>query len=199
MTKKPPNRRREKPRYEDLLQVSTDLFSQHGYERTTVRMIAEEMGVLSGSLYSHISSKDEILLKIISSIAALFGERVRNASRLDAPAEDRLQAMCRAHLSVLNDRQAAVTVYYNQWRLLPEQNRKSIVELRSEYEQLFVELIQDGIKDGTFNDVSVRDTVLVILSACNWTYQWYSNTGDSHTDEIADRYLKVILEGLRAK
>lgn len=188
---------RRASRYDDLVDIATKLFSEHGYEATTVRMIADAMGVKSGSLYSHIASKDEVLLRIVMSVAEDFYESAEAARESAAGSEAQLRAMCRAHLEVLYRRQDAVRVYYDEWRRLDPKSRRQIARLRDDYEAHFTQVIEEGIANGTFRPVEVRPAVLVILSACNWTYQWYSPRGSWKPADIADSYMDVIVGGLR--
>jgi AcrR family transcriptional regulator len=182
--------------YDDLVDVATGLFSKHGYEGTTVRMIAEALGVKSGSLYSHISTKEEILKRIAFSVAADLLEGARVASETEGTAEDRLRALCRSHVDVVDRRQAAVTVYYDQWRKLDKKSRQEITAKRRSYDQRFVRVVEDGIAAGTFEPVDVRQAVLVVLSACHWTYQWYNRRGSLRPNDIADGYADSLLSGL---
>jgi AcrR family transcriptional regulator len=191
------NARAVSPRYDDLVELSTRLFSEHGYDATTVRMIADAMGVKSGSLYSHIDSKNEVLVRIVMSVAEDFFDGAKAASTSAGDAADRLRAMCRAHIEVLDRRQDAVRVYYDEWRKLDPRSRRRIVKLRADYESCFVGVIEQGVAAGAFRVVDVRAAVLVILSACNWTYQWYSRDGQWKPADIADRYIDVIVNGLR--
>jgi len=182
--------------YEDLVDVATGLFSKHGYEGTTVRMIADALNVKSGSLYSHISSKDEILKRIVLSVAKEFLDGARVAREAGGTPEERLRALCRNHLDVLAARQGAVTVYYDEWRKLDKDSKAEITSQRKEYEQHFTSVVEDGIAAGTFADVDVRAVVLVLLSSCNWTYQWYTRRGPLQPAEIADGFVDVMLGGL---
>src|SRR4051812_2128742 len=197
VTGRPMPAARVSPRYEDLVDLATKLFGEHGYEATTVRMIADAMGVKSGGLYSHIASKDEVLVHIVMSVAHDFYAGAEAARQSAEGAEGRLRAMCRAHLEVLHRRHDAVRVYYDEWRRLDPTSRKQIAQLRDDYEANFTEVIEEGIASGEFRDVDVRSAVLVILSACNWTYQWYSSRGNWKPADIAHSYMDVIVSGLR--
>ena len=185
--------------YEDLVDVATRLFSEHGYEGTTVRMIAEALGVKSGSLYSHISTKEEILEKIALEVADDFVEGARVASESEDAPEERLRALVHHHLDVVHRRQEAVTVYYDQWRGLDADTRQTIRTKRRTYERRYARVIEDGIEAGEFEPVDVRQAVLMILSACHWTYQWYNRRGSRKPQEIADAFVDVMLTGLRRR
>ena len=86
---------------EMIADVAVRLFSEHGYTGTTMRDIAEAVGVLPGSLYAHIESKETLLLEIVSDGIARFLaiEQALEAS-VDSP-ESRLRKAIRAHIDVV--------------------------------------------------------------------------------------------------
>jgi TetR/AcrR family transcriptional regulator, cholesterol catabolism regulator len=186
-------------RYGDLVDAATHLFSEHGYERTTVRMIADVMGVKSGSLYSHIQSKEEVLRRIVLSCAEDLLVGVRSVIDESQSPEQRLRAICRAHLRMLQDRRAEVTIYFDEWHRLGAEPRGRVVELRSEYEQLLRAVVEEGIETGEFGNVDVRGAVLVVVSALNWAYKWYDTKGPLSPEELADVFVDVVLSGLRRR
>lgn len=186
-------------RFADVLDVSTRLFSEHGYDGTTVRMISDQLGILSGSLYSHISRKEDILLRIASQVGNGFLDRARSAVVEVEDPEAALRAICTAHLEVLHEQRTAVTVYYNEWRRLSPPGRDEIVALRDQYEALIAHWVRTGIETGTFVSDEPRISVLMILSALNWTYQWYRPDGPVGPRELADRYVDAIMRGLRRR
>jgi AcrR family transcriptional regulator len=186
-------------RYDDLLQTATQLFSELGYERTTVRIIADRLGIQSGSLYSHISGKEEVLKQIVLFVGADFIERIERARQETGTPVETLRAMCRSHLDVLHDHQEAVTVYFNEWQKLDEASRQEIIELRERYEQHFLDVVVAGVERGTFTAADPGDVVLTLLSGLNWTYKWYRRDGNRTPHEIADALLDVVLNGLLTK
>jgi len=186
-------------RYDDLLQVATQLFSELGYERTTVRIIADRLGIQSGSLYSHISGKEELLKRIVLLVGTDFLTRVEAARAANSGPAETLRAMCRAHMNVLHDHQESVTVYFNEWHKLDEAARSEIVGLREQYERHFLEVVEEGIERRTFTSPHPADVVLVLLSSLNWTYKWYRKAGSRGPQEIADALLDVVLTGLLTK
>lgn len=191
----PPSR--ERARYQDLLAVATDLFARLGYERTTVRELADAMGIESGSLYSHISSKEDLLREIVVHNANEYFERSQAALARGGRAEERLRALCRAHMRVMTDERNACLVYFKEWRKLPEPVRTEIAGLRKQYEETFEGVIRAGRDEGAFGRVDPRWGALVVLSTLNWTFEWYSPDGPLSADEVADRLVDVLLSGLR--
>lgn len=179
--------------------MAAELFGELGYERTTVRQIAARLGLQSGSLYSHIAGKNEILEQIVLRVGDEFIARARAAKESGTTPDESLRAMCEAHLGVLNDYNAAVTVYFDEWKRLEDNSRQAIIDRRKTYEDLFAAVIKDGVGRGFFRDVDIKYTLLVLLSSLNWTYTWYrTDRGDSRR-KIVSGYLDVIYRGLLAQ
>lgn len=182
-----------------MIDAATRLFSEHGYNGTTVRMIADEVGILSGSLYSHISRKEDILLQIARQAGMTFVERAEQAMEDIEDPEAALRAICAAHLQVLDEQQTAVTVYYNEWRRISSPAREEIVALRDRYEAMITDWVTKGIKTGAFEPSDPRMGALMILSMLNWSYQWYRHDGGIDPRRLGDLFMDAILQGLRRR
>lgn len=188
----------ESSTYTELIHVATELFGEIGYERTTVREISKRMGLQSGSLYSHISSKDEILEEIVRRVGNEFIARAREAVSQSSDAEQNLRGLIVQHMLVMHDYLQAVAVYFNEWTKLNGASRDAIVDLRREYERIFENVIRTGIAQGRFRKVDVKSAVIFILSALNWTYQWYKPEGRQSPRKLADTYADLLLAGVQA-
>lgn len=184
--------------YANLIGVAAELFGEIGYERTTVREISKRMGLQSGSLYSHISSKDEILEEIALRVGEEYLTRAKEAIERCTEPEDALRELIARHLSVMHDYPQAVAVYFNEWRKLDEERRQTIRALRRDYERIFEDVISEGIRQGKFRQVEVRPAVLFLESALNWAYQWYSPKGRYTPRKLADSYADLYLNGLQS-
>ncbi len=183
---------------EMIADVAVRLFSEHGYTGTTMRDIAEAVGVLPGSLYAHIESKETLLLEIVSDGIARFLaiEQALEAS-VDSP-EARLRKAIRAHVDVVAEDPQHSLVVFHQWRFLSEPNRASAVAMRRRYANAFVKIVEDGKSSGVFSPrLDTRITVFGILGALNWIPEWYSDKGAASAGEIADKLAESLIFGLR--
>jgi AcrR family transcriptional regulator len=48
-----------------ILEVAAEMFIEHGYERTSMSMIAEQLGGSKATLYNYFKSKDELFLAVL--------------------------------------------------------------------------------------------------------------------------------------
>jgi len=179
-----------------ILEAATQLFSEKGYAGTTMRDIAKAVGVLPGSLYTHIDGKESLLLEIVEAGIDRFlaAEDLMNG---EATVADRVRAAIKAHVSVVAENPERTLVVFHQWRFLSGPNRGRIVEKRRRYEMIFTQLMDEGVADGTFNaQLDPRIAVLGMLGALNWTAEWYSPEGPIPSETIGERLADTVLGGL---
>ena len=180
----------------EIRQAALTLFAQQGYDATSMRDIAGAVGLLPGSLYAHIRSKEQLLLEIIEQGIEDFRAAMEPVVADGRPAPERLRLAIRAHMQVIASALDRTGVVFLQWRSLVGEDRRRVLDARRDYEQLFVQVLQDGIDEGSLDpDLDVRTAVLVVLGALNWAPQWLSSEAGS-VDEVADRVADLFLGGL---
>jgi AcrR family transcriptional regulator len=188
----------ESHRRREILQVAASLFRHHGYERTSVRQIADALGIKSGSLFYHFASKEEILVAVMEEgIRDVFGAvQAGVANERDLP--HRLLAMVRCHLGgLLGSNLDALMVLVYEWRSLSAPAMRRVLEWRNRYEDLW---------DRELSAAAARrwvdaDTLLVrqtVLGALNWTGQWYRSDRRLQVDELALRMFELLFPRLFA-
>jgi len=181
-----------------ITDVAIRLFGEHGYTGTTMRDIAKAVGVLPGSLYAHIPSKETLLLDIVKQGIARFltVEHVLEAFG-DSP-EVCLRKAIQGHIeAVAEDPQRALVVFH-QWRFLGEPSRSTAIEMRRRYADTFVKIIDAGKASGAFSmKLDTRIAVFTVLGALNWAPEWYSPKGPVTATDIANSLADTLIYGLR--
>jgi AcrR family transcriptional regulator len=172
------------------------LFRQKGYLATTVRDIADELGVRGASLYSHIGGKEELLWAIASRAADEFFATLEPIATSDEPAQLKLRKAIIAHVGVITRNLDAAAVYFNEWRHLNTRRRNQFAKRRDEYEALFRAILRDGITAGLFAPVDEKFAALLVLSATNWTHHWYKPDGPLTAEEVGRTLADMLLNGL---
>ena len=114
----------------------------------------------------------------------------------EGPAIERIRAALRAHLRVVAEQLDVATVFVREWRYLEGERRETFVAERRRYEERFRTLFRDGRELGELRtDLDDGTAALLALSAANWAYTWLRPGTD--TDELADRFTWLLLEGMR--
>ena len=180
-----------------IIDVAMHLFGEQGYTGTTMRDIAKAVGVLPGSLYAHIVSKETLLVEIVDKGIRRFLSEVEPHASSRRTATSRMRSAIKAHIKVVADNPQRSLVVFHQWRFLGEDSRVAAIEKRRIYERAFIRILDDGIKSGEFNPaLNSRISVLSILGALNWSAEWYSPTGSATPGELGDMIADTLLGGL---
>ena len=183
---------------EAIANAAVRLFGERGYSGTTMRDLAQEVGLLAGSLYAHIDSKETLLAEIVQGGFAQFLAIVQRLEASTDPPEVKLRAAIVAHMAAVAENPERTLVVLHQWRFLTEPNRKKAVAMRRSYAQTFMNIVEAGIASGAFSPkLNARIAVFGILGALNWTSEWYSPDGSASALEIGDWLADALIGGLR--
>jgi TetR/AcrR family transcriptional regulator, cholesterol catabolism regulator len=180
---------RQDNRRVQLLDAAARLFCQRGFHATSMRDIAKAVDMLSGSIYYHFSSKQEILLAVYAEGARRIGALVDAAVEHETDAWKRLEAASAAHLnalSVTHRNYAQVMI-----RTLPQEIGGIVTQLRDirrDYEVRFRQLI------GSLplpSDVDRHYLRLMLIGALNWSHVWYKPGGD-RPEVVARAFIQTL-------
>lgn len=167
---------RQDNRRQQLLDVAARLFRERGYHVTSMRDIAREVGMLSGSIYYHFPSKEEMLLAVYEEGLRHIAERVDAAVSGQRTPWERLEAGCAAHLEAMLELSDYTQVMI---RVLPPEGGKvaqRLLELRDRYEARFRGLIDAlALPEGADR----RYLRLLLMGGLNWSHVWYHPGGDT--------------------
>ncbi|MEX1092910.1 MAG: TetR/AcrR family transcriptional regulator [Acidimicrobiia bacterium] len=169
----------------DVVATAGRMFADKGYHGTSMRDLGKELGLLGSSLYSHIDSKEDLLVEVVDEGARLFLDSAEKAMAVDGTAGERLSALIAGHVDVVLDHQDVVRTYLNEARMLDEGHRSRVVESRDAYETMFRSVIGEGVDSGEFRtDVDPKIAAIFILSILNALERWYRPDGDLDRDRI---------------
>ncbi|MBB6099023.1 AcrR family transcriptional regulator [Deinobacterium chartae] len=186
-----------KTRKEQIYQVAGRLFSQRGYHATSMRDLASQLGMQGGSLYAHISGKEELLVEIVGQATDQFEAALNPLRAADLSPQQKLREAVRAHIRVVTDNLESATVFFHEWQHLSPEAYAKVVARRDVVEKFYRDLLEEGIDKGVFRqDLNVKLTAIMILSVSNWVYTWYREGGPLSAEQIADQYVDMLLPGL---
>ena len=180
---------------EEIRSVALDLFYKRGFQATTLRDIAAKVGIQVGSLYNHIASKGELLFEIMENVMLDLLEDQRQVAETPDVVE-RMRLLVYHHVKFHGERAEEVFVGNSELRSLSRAQRARVVGLRNDYEQMFMDELQDGIRQGKFLPVDVQVTAYGILAMTTWVSAWYSSRGRLSLEEIAEIYTATVLRGI---
>lgn len=173
------------------------LFSEKTYPMVGMRDISDAVNLLPGSLYVHITSKEDLLLTIVERGIGIYLSALSPIAQSDKPTPDRIRDIISTYLRVLDANLDITRIAMFQWRYLNGENLARVLELRNQVDQIFVRVVEDGISTGEFPSVRhPRIVAIGVLGLLGSIAQWYSARGELSADEIAEQLADVVLGGL---
>ncbi|GGO77008.1 TetR/AcrR family transcriptional regulator [Nonomuraea cavernae] len=185
-------------RRDHLVKLAAELFARKGFQATTVRNIADEAGILSGSLYHHFDSKESIVDEVLSTFLDDLIARYRTALESGSDPRTVLSEMVRIGFGTLEPHRAAITVMQNDWNYLRQFERFNyLVKAEDEVEQMWVAQIKAGQAAGQFRaDVDAKLTYRLIRDTIWVAVRWFRPGGRLNTTGLAEHYITVLFDGL---
>lgn len=157
-------------RHRDILEAAAALFAERGYAATSVRDIGERVGLLGGSLYHHIKSKEALFARVHDIALKMGADRINfTVSQLTDPWE-RLEAGCVTMLEIQLDPASLTMPLMNDFTAVPSDVRERLVATRDAFEDIFRELVDDLPLDPSIDRGVYR---LLLLTLLNNVSGWY--------------------------
>ena len=179
-----------------VLQISAKLFREKGFDKTSVRQIAEACELLPGSLHYRYKSKEEILVDMMR---IAIDRTIRSTIVASATIADpvlRIRAALKAHMEVLLTGGDMVYVLLFEWRALAGDARTEIMRERDRYEKHWDAMLDALQIQGLIRkDINTHTIRLIGLGAINWMATWYRPDGGQSLDEICDMLWSIISRG----
>jgi len=183
-------------RRREILDAAARLFAEHGYAGTSVRRISEQVGLGAGALYHHIGSKEDLLADIHEEFVGSIVTELRTIVVSGVSPREALFAAGRLMTRYLDRYRDHMTAFFSEHRHIRGQRFAEVTRRRGEFEALVGELVR-GAAPGLSED-AVTLSVLALLGMFNYGHVWYRPDGRCSPDEIADRFIGLFLDGLRA-
>lgn len=188
-------------RYEEkraaIIMSAAKAFGRKGFHAATIEDITNELKMTKGSLYYYFSTKEELLFEthILSLEKVLRG--IIDVIKTDASPVVKIRNAIISHMEILAKEFEGAFLLQQEFHL-PKDYKREVISMRDEYEKAFVQILQDGVDDGSFRNINPRLTAYVMLGSINWFLRWYSSSGSNTVEEIIDQYIDLFCNGLLA-
>ncbi len=181
-----------------VLQTSARLFTQFGFERTTLDDIAAELNVSKRTLYYYVKSKNDILSECTQLALRQLDRAVRDIAASGQTPLRRIEALLRRYMSLAADDLGACLILTRPDSLRQE-NREILLDGRRKFDFALRGLIREGIDDGSIAPCEPKIATAAIFGAFNWVLHWHPERSKEAYDEIAGQFLTFLITGLKAR
>jgi AcrR family transcriptional regulator len=185
-------------RRDELLQLAATMFADRGLRATTVRDIADSAGILSGSLYHHFKSKEQMVEEVLGDFLDWLFERYQQIVDTQPDPLERVKGLFMVSFEAIEHRHAQVVIYQDEAKRLSALPQFGFVEARNrEQRKMWVDVLKQGMADGCFRpDIDV-DLVYRFIRDTTWvSVRWYQPGGPLTAEEVGRQYLAIVLGGI---
>jgi TetR/AcrR family transcriptional regulator, cholesterol catabolism regulator len=188
-----------KRRDRQILEAAAQMFHERGYADTSVQDVANAVGLLKGSLYYYIDSKEDLLFRVLEDVHAQAKQILDVVPEMDVPPLERLAAYVRGHIEFNLRNIEKVAVYYHDFAQLKPERRAEIVTTRKRYEEFVIGLIEEAQAGGEVDPgLDAHVAAYSVLGMLNWVYTWYRPGGKVSISDFADLVAEIVVGGLRS-
>ena len=189
-------RAKHERRRAEILRAALRSFRERGYHATTLDAIAEQLGVRKTALYHYFADKQAILLACHrESIVDL--ERIVAEARRRPGAEAQLRHVVMEHVRVMTDAFGGSPLAFEVGAVDAERQAE-IIGARDRYERALRDIIERGMRDGTFRPGNAKVAAFTLLGALNGIARWYRPDGELDARALGEQFASHLVGGLLA-
>jgi AcrR family transcriptional regulator len=184
----------------EIIAAAAKLFKEKGYHATTIQDVADEVGMLKGSLYYHIKSKEELLYLVTKEPIRELIERQKKLMESRLPPQQKIVDFVRSHLHAFDENYPHMFVFLQEKSSLAGPVQAEVAGIDFRYETLLEAILQEGVERGIFRpELDLKMMAFSILGMCNWMFKWYSKGGRLTIDDIAHNMAETVLNGITTR
>jgi TetR/AcrR family transcriptional regulator, cholesterol catabolism regulator len=195
--KRPPAKSKPGTRLEEVLKSAANIFFSKGYHATSIEDVARDVGMLKGSLYYYIKSKDDLLFRLL--LAGIEDSDAFIAKQIDPKGDpiEQLERAIRAQIDYIIENRVPFGLFLHEFDSLSGKRQHKLISVMARYNARFEDLIRRGQEQGKVMEGEPWLIVNGILGMCNWLYRWYDTDHIADTEELKQVFLRMILNGIR--
>lgn len=189
--------RRKASKKDLILEKAATMFRQKGFAATSMRDLAETVGIEAASLYNHIRSKNEILEAICFDVANRFNTNMADIESGQQNSIWKIETLLRFHIRQMTEKYEEVYVSDREWKHLEEPYLSNFQNQRRSYRKKFASIIQQGIQKNEIKNIDAPTAVLIMLHAVSGIESWHRSKEKINASELEDNMVMIMIDGLR--
>jgi AcrR family transcriptional regulator len=180
-----------------IMQKAATMFRQRGFAATSMRDLAEAVGIEAASLYNHIRSKNEILEAICFDVANVYNAKMDEIEASTVASIKKIEQLLRFQINQMIENYEMVYVSDREWKHLSEPYLSNFQTQRRSYRKRFAGIIEQGMKKNEIRSIDAPTAVLIMLHAISGIESWHRSKKKINAKELEDNMLTIMIDGLR--
>jgi AcrR family transcriptional regulator len=179
-----------------ILQAATRLFAAKGFEKTSVRKIAEEVGLSVPGMFHYVPSKEEILNEIMIGFMDEGFKRLMEIYNSAMSPVEKLETVCKFYVKYYAGHKDQLTILVSEEKSLSRKHRHVFIKKQRIYVEALKKLFSDLAADGLLKTINPSVIAFIFFGMVNYTYTWYNPRGTMGPDALGDIFSEVFLRGI---
>jgi AcrR family transcriptional regulator len=189
--------RKKASKKEFILKKAAQMFREKGFAATSMRDLAETVGIEAASLYNHIRSKNEMLESICFDVANRFTIFMDELESGNQGSIKKIETLLRFHIKQMIETFEEVIVCDREWKHLDEPYLSNFHNQRRSYRKRFAAIIEEGISKNEIKKIDAPTAVLIMLHSVNGIESWHRSTAKISAKDLEDNMVLIMVDGLR--
>ena len=189
--------RKKASKKEFILKKAAQMFREKGFAATSMRDLAETVGIEAASLYNHIRSKNEMLESICFDVANRFTIFMDELESGNQGTIKKIETLLRFHIKQMIETFEEVIVCDREWKHLDEPYLSNFHNQRRSYRKRFAAIIEEGISKNEIKKIDAPTVVLIMLHSVNGIESWHRSTAKISSKDLEDNMVLIMVDGLR--
>ncbi|MGV0807953.1 TetR/AcrR family transcriptional regulator [Mycolicibacterium setense] len=182
---------------ERVMQVALQLFLANGYAGTSLKAVADELGLSTPALYWYFPSKEDLYGSVIEQAMRDFLSYVRDAIT-DSDPVFKLSQLVRAHVTWQLQQSEVAQAFDLTMTIkgraaeIPESRLAPIRQMEHDYVDEVRSILREGVEQGVFAVDDYVTTAFAIITMCEYINTWYNPNGPLSVAAVANRYEGLV-------
>ena len=173
------------------------MFREKGFAATSMRDLAETVGIEAASLYNHIRSKNEMLETICFDVANRYTLFMDDLEASNNGTIKKIETLLRFHIQQMVNNFEEVVVCDREWKHLDEPYLSNFHNQRRTYRKRFAAIIEEGIRKNEVKKIDAPTAVIIMLHSVNGIESWHRSNARISAEDLEDNMVMIMIDGLR--
>ena len=177
-----------------MLKAAAKCFNQKGYSGTSLRDVADVLGLTDAALYYYVQNKEELVYLCYVRAADLGREALDRAEVEGRNGMDVMLRYFRYHIEMMVGDRGPIAIM-SEIPSLKTDHRDEVMELSRRHSSNFETVLATGIADGSIRQCNVRMTGNAIMGSINWIPKWYHGDAEQGR-QLVQQFPDILARGL---
>jgi TetR/AcrR family transcriptional regulator, cholesterol catabolism regulator len=179
----------------EILRAAETIFSERGYQTTTLDDLAVAARISRATFYSYFPSKEELLRRMYRQVITTTQTGIERIANEDLPTPEKLRRIIRFLVSYLATNKPLMQVFFSEILSLPSTMNRSVTQANRAFCEVIERVVEEGVRTGVLIPLHPKRFTYMLLGACNWMYRWYRPGGEWTPEMIAEEIIRIVESG----